>query len=399
MDALRIGLIGTGSVVREIYQHLYFSSDYSHQLRITAAADPNPASLAGFCDAHGIPPDRRFTDYREMLAKVELDAVQVNTPDSLHAAPALAALAQGLDVVVPKPLSDTIKSAHAMIQAARAGGRLLGVDFHKRDDPRIREAAARVRAGAYGTFQAAVVYMLDKLLVADPNHEPRFFASPDFAAKNSPISFLTVHMADALLHIVGLRPVRVRASGWRQKLPTLQPVPVNGWDLCDTEIVFENGAAAHLLTGWHLPNSAHATTVQSARLIFSDGLLDLGLDTPGCREIVAGGIVERNPLFRNFEAGGRVSGYGISRPGDLFRRILAHRSGNLSAEQYQRYMDPLETGFWTTVVCEAAERSLRAAPLSATGAAAGDAVEVGELLRRELGAEAEAYLAPAASNH
>jgi hypothetical protein len=134
-----------------------------------------------------------------MIKKVKLDAVQVNTPDSLHEKPTVFALEQGLDVVVPKPLSDTIKSAHHMIQAARKTGRLVGVDFHKRDDPRMKEATARYRSGAYGKFQLAVWYMLDKLLVADPNHEPRFFASPDFASKNSPISFLTVHMADAMV--------------------------------------------------------------------------------------------------------------------------------------------------------------------------------------------------------
>ena len=52
-----------------------------------------------------------------MLAKVKLDAVQVNTPDHLHCAPTIAALNAGLDVVVPKPTADTVKDAHAMIEA------------------------------------------------------------------------------------------------------------------------------------------------------------------------------------------------------------------------------------------------------------------------------------------
>src|SRR5690606_6873884 len=120
-------------------------------------------------------------------------------------------------------------------------------------------------------------------------------ASPDFCEQNSPITFLTVHMADALLRIVNLRPVTVRATGWSQKLPTLTPRASAGYDLCDTEVVFETGAVAHIFTGWHLPNSAHALTVQSSRMICTDGLVDLSLDTPGCREIVADGIFERNP--------------------------------------------------------------------------------------------------------
>ncbi len=40
MDQLRLGVIGTGSVVREIYQHLCFHSAYSPILSVEAAADP-----------------------------------------------------------------------------------------------------------------------------------------------------------------------------------------------------------------------------------------------------------------------------------------------------------------------------------------------------------------------
>ena len=49
-----------------------------------------------------------------------------------------------------------------------------------------------------------------------------------------------------------------------------------------------SGALAHFLTGWALPDSAWSTTVQSGRLICSEGLIDLGLDTPGLREIHGG---------------------------------------------------------------------------------------------------------------
>jgi len=392
MDKLRIGVIGTGSVVREIYQFLYFQSEYSRLLSIEAAADPNERALADFCDPHEIPRDRRFSSFQEMIRAVRLDAVQVNTPDSLHEAPALHALKAGLDVLVPKPTADTIGAAHRMIQAARDAGRLLVVDFHKREDPRIKEATARFQKGQYGAYQCSVWYMLDKLLVADPNHVPRFFASADFAEKNSPVSFLTVHMADALLRIVRLRPIRVRCTGWSQKLPSLRPIAVKGYDLCDTEVVFETGANAHIITGWHLPNMAHATTVQSARLICTEGVLDLGLDTPGYHELTAEGITERNPLFRNFEPDGSVSGYGISHPGRLYQKLLKDRQGALPPTERAALHDPVELGFWTTVVLEAAERSLKSGRKSGLGAVAGDDVDVPALLRETLGDAAELYL-------
>jgi predicted dehydrogenase len=385
---LRLGIIGAGSVVREIYQHLYFRSHYSHLLEICAVADPNEQCRNWFADLAGVPPSRRFSDYRELLAKVKLDAVQVNTPDHLHCAPTVEALKAGLDVVVPKPTAATVKDAHAMIQAARDCGRFLGVDFHKREDPRIKEAEARFQNGRYGTFQTAVFYMLDKLWVVDPNHSPRFFATPDFAEKNTPVSFLTVHMADALMKIVNLIPVQVRATGYAQKLPSLKPIPVKGYDLVDTEILFENGGQAHIITGWALPNTAESITVQSSRIICSDGLIDLGLDTPGLREVHAEGILEVNPLFRNFEKDKTVTGYGISSPGRLYQQILAWRNGRLSASEREAAFHPMTLGFYATLVLEGAEKSLAEGRKLPGGATLGPAVDLRELTVRQLGARA-----------
>jgi len=393
MDKLRVGVIGVGSVVREIYQYLYFRSDYSHLLQIEAVADPNAEFRNWFGTTFGIPENRRFTGYQEMLEKVPFDAVQVNTPDHLHSQPAIAALEKGYDVVVPKPTAATVKETHAMIEAAKRTGRLLGIDFHKREDPRIKEVEARYQSGRYGQLQCTVWYMIDKLLVADPNHKPPFFATPNFAERNTPISFLTVHMADALMKIVNLKPVEVRATGWSHKLPSLSPVAVNGYDLCDTEIRFQNGATAHVITGWHLPNTAHSLTVQSSRLICSGGMIDMGIDRPGVHEIHPDGIFEINPLFRNFEKDGVVTGYGISSPGRIYQRFLAAQNGKLDAATRERMMTPVELGFYTSLVLEAAELSLKQGRQTAPGVTTGSTIDLKALLVRELGeSAAEHYL-------
>lgn len=391
MDKIRLGIIGTGSVVREIYRHLYFHSDYSHLFSIEAAADPNDRALGEFADLYGIPVSRRFSDYREMIRHVQLDAVQVNTPDQLHREPTVFALEKGLDVVVAKPLAASVTDAHAMIEAARRAGRLLAVDFHKREDPRIKEVATRYRDGAYGRFQLAVLYMLDKLCVADPNYRPPYFASPDFCEKNTPITFLTVHMADALVAMVGLKPVSVRATAFSQKLPSLRPVPSKGYDMCDVEVLLENGGIAHIVTGWHLPNTAHSITVQSSRLICTDAMIDLAIDMPGCREITAEGIVERNPLFRNFELDGTVSGYGIRHPGKLYQQILRVRTHQASEEEVACLMSPFALGFYATAICEAAGVSVqKGRPID--GVVRGSEIDVAELLRQRIGPAASQYL-------
>lgn len=385
MEKLRVGVVGVGSVVREIYQHLYFHSDYSNILDIVAVADPNDEFREWFCNTYNIPENRRYRDYNEMFKENELDAAQINTPDHIHAAPTIAALKAGLDVVVPKPTAATVKDTHAMIQTARETGKLMGIDFHKREDPRFKEAEARYQSGHYGRFQAGVWYMLDKLLVVDPNHTPRFFASPNFAEKNTPISFLTVHMCDALIKVVNLKPVEVRATGFSHKLPSLKPIPVKGYDMVDTEIVFENGAVAQIFTGWHLPNTAHATTVQNARMICSDGMFDIGLDKPGLHELHPDGIFEVNPLFKNFEKDGTVTGYGISSPGRIYQKFLANHNGKLDDAVKAQMMTPTALGFYTSLVLEGAEESLKKGTQIADGVTRGPAIDLKALLTRELG--------------
>ena len=197
-------------------------------------------------------------------------------------------------------------------------------------------------------------------------------------------------MADALMKIVNLIPVQVRATGYSQKLPSLKPISVKGYDLVDTEILFETGAQAHIVTGWALPNTAQSLTVQSSRLICSDGLIDLSLDTPGLREVHAEGIFEVNPLFRNFERDKTVTGYGISSPGRLYQQILDFQNGKLSATEREAAAHPMALGFYTTVVLEGAEKSLAEGRKSPVGVALGPMVDLRELAIGRLGAQAAA---------
>ena len=380
MNSLQLGVIGLGSVVREIYQNLYFHSAYSSEIHIAAVCDVDQTAVSDFAEQFSIPVERCFSSYQDMIAAVELDAVAVNTPDHLHKAPVLCAFDAGLDVLLAKPLAHSIGDAHEIIARRGSSQRFLGVDFHKREDPRIREARSRFQNGDYGQFQSSVWYMLDRLMAADPNHVPRFFTSTDFASRNTPVSFLTVHMADAFISIVELEPVELKAIGYKQKLPSLRPIAVDGYDLIDTEIIFENGGVCHIISGWSLPNTAHALTVQSARLIGSEGMLDLDIDAPGYHELLADGIFERNPLFQNFESDGTVSGYGIRSPGKILQNIIRHRNGQMDQQERERLCCPSSLGFPASVVCNAAHASLERGRLCGNGVVHGSRIDIAELV-------------------
>ncbi len=391
METLKLGVIGTGSVVREIYQYLYFRSTYAPCIKVAAICDTSAEALRSFGDAWKIPTSARFTDFKAMIERGGLDAVAVNTPDSMHREPTITALKAGLDVILPKPTADKVIDAHAIMETIGSTGRFLGVDFHKREDPITKEARARYAEGTYGRLQSSVWYMIDRLLVADPNHQPRFFSSADFAEKNSPVSFLTSHMADTFMYITRLKPLEVRSIGYRQKLPSLSPIAVNGYDLVDTTILFEQGILTHIITGWALPNSANSLTVQSARLLFSECMLELWQDRYGYHEVTERGIDDRNILFRNFEETGLVTGFGMDCPGKIVKNILRFRNGEIERTELDALFSPFTLGFYTTLVCECAHASLAAGRVLKEGVVIGTSIDAKDYLRSCIGGAADRY--------
>ncbi len=86
---------------------------------------------------------RMYGDYREMLAKEELDIVQVSTPDHWHALAMIAAVQKGADVYVEKPISVDIMEGQAMLAAARKYERIVQVNMQRRSTPHLIEAKER----------------------------------------------------------------------------------------------------------------------------------------------------------------------------------------------------------------------------------------------------------------
>jgi len=86
---------------------------------------------------------RTYGDYRELLAKEDLDIVLVNTPDHWHALAMIAAVESGADVWVQKPISVDIAEGQAMVAAARKHKRVVQVGMQRRSTPHLIEARER----------------------------------------------------------------------------------------------------------------------------------------------------------------------------------------------------------------------------------------------------------------
>ena len=91
-----------------------------------------------------------YKDYRELLGKEKPEIVINGTPDHWHALTTIAALQAGAHVYVEKPISHTIMEGRAMVNAAKAAGRVVQVGTHRRVSPHNVSGREFIRSGKAG---------------------------------------------------------------------------------------------------------------------------------------------------------------------------------------------------------------------------------------------------------
>ena len=115
---------------------------------LVALCDVNKVTLRSAADDYGI--KKTFTDYRELCADDDIDAVSVCVPNNLHAAIATCALKHGKHVLCEKPLADTVANAEAIAKAAKKSGRVAMVAMKFRFGGEATYVRKQLDAGAFG---------------------------------------------------------------------------------------------------------------------------------------------------------------------------------------------------------------------------------------------------------
>jgi predicted dehydrogenase len=124
MDKLRVGVIGTGMIGK---QHLKTYADLP-DAEVVAVADIRQDEADKVAAEHGIA--KVFTDYHDLLALPEIDAVDVCLHNALHCPVTLEAFAAGKHVYCEKPLALTSDEARQMVSAADAAGKQLAMQLN-----------------------------------------------------------------------------------------------------------------------------------------------------------------------------------------------------------------------------------------------------------------------------
>ena len=94
-----------------------------------------------------------YTDFREVMARRDIDAVAIATQDHWHVPQAVRACKAGKDVYCQKPLSLTVKEARAAVVAARRHNRVFQVGTQNRSNAQARHGCELVRNGRLGKLR------------------------------------------------------------------------------------------------------------------------------------------------------------------------------------------------------------------------------------------------------
>ena len=144
MTKVKVGLVGLGEIAQ--VAHLPILQAYSDLFEIAAFCDISQELLAALGERYHVPPACRYTDYNDIAAQSDLDAILVLNSDEYHTDSALAALGHGKHVLIEKPMCLTRKEAESIIKARDEANVQVMVGYMRRYAPAFVQAVEQVRA-------------------------------------------------------------------------------------------------------------------------------------------------------------------------------------------------------------------------------------------------------------
>lgn len=157
---MRLAIIGAGSMAGEHARHFTALDG----VEVVAVCDLDGDRVRAFAEEHGIP--GAYTDLGAMLARDDIQAVSNVTPDGVHKATSLAAIAAGKHILCEKPLATKAADAEEMAAAVREAGVINMINLSYRDAPAIQHARELIAAGAIGRVRHVDASYLQSWLVS-----------------------------------------------------------------------------------------------------------------------------------------------------------------------------------------------------------------------------------------
>jgi len=225
---LRVGMVGyafMGAAHSQAWRTVNRAFDLPLRVRMAAICGRDAANVAAAADRLGW--DEHTTDWRELIARDDIDVIDVCTPGDSHAEITLAALAAGKHVMCEKPLANTVDEAQAMVRAAqearRFGARTL-CGFNYRRVPAAELMRRLVAAGRLGVIRhVRAAYLQD--WIVDPQF-PLVWRLQQDRAGSGALGDIGAHIIDLTQYVTGQRITGV--SALTETFIRERPLPATG---------------------------------------------------------------------------------------------------------------------------------------------------------------------------
>lgn len=155
---LRVGIVGCGNIGSG--SHLPAWLDSAEIAEVVGLADPTEATLEAARVRAGLAEDRTHTDPLEMIAREDVDAIDICTPQHLRRDLIVAAAEHGKHVLCEKPLATVPADAATAVAAARDAGITVAMVHNYLWLPEVSAAQRIIDSGEIGTVRAVTVNFL-----------------------------------------------------------------------------------------------------------------------------------------------------------------------------------------------------------------------------------------------
>ena len=199
---LRMGVVGATGLFAPTYLNPAIDLP-DLELRAIAARRPGP--LAETAAAYGMPDTH--TDWRDLVARDDLDVVAIVTSNAMHHPVAIAALESGKHVLCEKPLANTAEQCAEMVAAAERTGLGHGLGHYMRFAEPIQTVRRLIDEGEIGEVQA----MFGRIWQPRALHEPVQWWMTEEECPAGSIGLLGVHLLDLARYLTSSEITAVTA--------------------------------------------------------------------------------------------------------------------------------------------------------------------------------------------
>jgi predicted dehydrogenase len=169
MSELRVGMVGyafMGAAHSQAWRTVNHAFDLPLRARMSVVCGRDPAAVAAAADRLGW--SESATDWRQVIARDDIDLIDICTPGDTHAEIALAAIAAGKHVLCEKPLANTVNEAREMATAASLSDVRTMCGFNYRRVPAVALMRDLIASGRIGRVRHVRASYLQDWIV-DPS--------------------------------------------------------------------------------------------------------------------------------------------------------------------------------------------------------------------------------------